>query len=190
MSKYILLFLLIFPMMVFGWTGKVYKITDGDTFKVNSEETTLEIIRLYGIDCPEQDQKFGDEATEYLSELIMNQTVEIEQMDIDLYGRVVAIVTLNETNINESMIKSGYAWVYNRYCKEDICDNWKDIQNDVSNEGIGLWKAKNTTPPWDYRRGIDKPYKGYLSWLIIIGLTLLFWFLLRWKNIRRKKRRR
>lgn len=188
MKTFLLLVVLFVPVYLFGFSGTVYKITDGDTFKLTSDETTFEIIRLYGIDCPEDDQAYGESAADFLSGLIMDQTVEVTQMDIDLYNRVVGMVIVNGTNVNRAMIEAGYAWVYSTYCKESFCDEWKDLQNQAKKERTGLWKDKNPLAPWDVRRGIDKPHKRWLSWAIIGGITLFFWLIMKLRNRRRRKR--
>ena len=45
-----------------------------------------------GIDAPEKAQAFGNVARKALGELIEGKTVEIQQVDKDRYGRVVANV--------------------------------------------------------------------------------------------------
>ena len=76
-------------------------------------------IRLVGVDAPETfetkrepGQPFGQAATKYLTELVLNKTVTMREYGRDRYGRIFAVVFLNGTNINLEMVKAGLAEVY------------------------------------------------------------------------------
>ena len=73
--------------------GKVTEITDGDTIDVlrDGREVT---IRLYGIDCPEKSQSFGQDARSFTSEMVFGRRVRVKVTDVDRYGRVVGLVSL------------------------------------------------------------------------------------------------
>jgi len=53
-----------------------------------------------------------------LASLIAGAIVDIESITEDTYGRTVGIVSDGERNINQEMIKAGYAWVYQWYCNK------------------------------------------------------------------------
>ena len=55
-------------------------------------ENSLPLAINAGIDAPEKAQAFGNVARKALGELIEGKTVEIQQVDKDRYGRVVANV--------------------------------------------------------------------------------------------------
>ncbi|MDR1674972.1 MAG: thermonuclease family protein [Tannerella sp.] len=42
--------------------GKVVRVADGDTFTLLDESNNQVRVRLYGIDCPEKKQDFGEKA--------------------------------------------------------------------------------------------------------------------------------
>ena len=73
----LILFLFLFPIMAFAWSGKVVSITDGNTIKVIHPQNGQVKIRLYGIDTPERGQEFGNAAKKYLASLIASENVEI-----------------------------------------------------------------------------------------------------------------
>lgn len=104
-------------------SGKVVGISDGDTITVLQDRTQYK-IRLYGIDRPESHQDFGTRAKQFVSDLIFKKDVRVVQKDMDRYGRVVGIVYVGDTCINEEIIKAGFAWVYNQYCKDMVCRDW------------------------------------------------------------------
>src|SRR5690348_6231606 len=90
--------------------GKVVSITDGDTFTLLIEENKQIKIRLHGIDCPERKQDFGQAAKQKLSDMIFKKAVYAVEMDIDRYGRTVAVVYDEQNNcINTAMLKAGLA---------------------------------------------------------------------------------
>jgi endonuclease YncB( thermonuclease family) len=133
-------------------TGKVISITDGDTITVLQDRTQYK-IRLYGIDCPESHQDFGARAKQFVSDLVFNKDVRVVQKDKDRYGRVVGIIYLGDTCINEEIIKAGFAWVYHRYCKDPICKDWLILEKEAGESKIGLWSHPDPVPPWEFRRG-------------------------------------
>jgi endonuclease YncB( thermonuclease family) len=62
------------PPMPFS--GKVVKVTDGDTIHVLPDRETHK-IRLLHIDAPKSDQAFGTKAKQALSEMIFGKEVKV-----------------------------------------------------------------------------------------------------------------
>ncbi len=130
--------------------GRVTGITDGDTIKVLVGREQIK-IRLYGIDTPEKKQAFGQAAKKKISS-ILTPLVSIEEKDTDRYGRTIGIVyTSTGTNVNEEMVRTGYAYVYRKYCKSSFCSDWLDQESNARNERLGLWQEKSV-PPWEWRK--------------------------------------
>jgi len=129
--------------------GTVVGITDGDTFTLLTENRKQQKIRLYGIDCPEKKQPFGTVAKNQLSELIFGKKVKVEVRDYDRWGRMVGMVLRDESNVNEEMLKSGYAWQYSKY---DKSLRWSELEKTARAAGMGLWVEANPTPPWEWRK--------------------------------------
>jgi len=147
-----LIFLLIFPCLTWAWPGKVVGIADGDTITVLREGKQQVKIRLYGIDCPERGQAFSRKAKQFISEMVFGKEVEVEPVDVDRYGRLVALVTISESLVNEELVNAGFAWVYTRYCDRPICERWKVLENEAREAKRGLWADPNPLPPWEFRR--------------------------------------
>ena len=152
--KKILLLILLFcwPLTAHAWMAKVVSVTDGDTIKVYNAELGQVKIRFYGIDTPEKAQPYGKAAGKHLASLIAGAAVEVESVSTDRYGRTVGIVSYDETSINQEMVRSGYAWVYKRYCDKPFCDYWLTLENEAKNDKIGLWQEPNPVPPWEWRK--------------------------------------
>ena len=73
-------------------TGKVIKVTDGDTITILTKDRKQVKIRLYGIECPEKNQDYGPKAKEFTLNLSFGKTVSVKQIDTDRYGRIVGEV--------------------------------------------------------------------------------------------------
>lgn len=115
-----LLFLFLLPTALFAQlNGKVISVHDGDTFTMLDSAKNKVKVRLFGIDCPELKQEFGDSAQRFAYRLLFNKMVHIEIKDKDRYGRTVGIVHVKGTKIvlNEYLLMYGLAWHYKKYDK-------------------------------------------------------------------------
>jgi micrococcal nuclease len=139
-----------FSNLSIGWEGKVVGVADGDTITV-LHEGKGEKVRLYGIDCPEKRQDFGQKARQFTSNMVFGKIVEVNTFDTDQYGRTVGTVIIGSQCTNEELIKAGFAWVYTRYCKQPFCIKWQNLENEAHKNKVGLWSMPNPTPPWEFR---------------------------------------
>lgn len=130
--------------------GKVIKVADGDTITILEENGDKTRVRFYGIDAPEKKQDYGIKSLNILKKLIDKKEVEIEIKNKDQYGRIVGVVYYDKININLYMLETGSAWWYKQYSKHNI--EFKIAEEKAKSEKIGLWKEKNPTPPWIYRK--------------------------------------
>jgi micrococcal nuclease len=73
------LFMVVAPAMAADFKAEVIRVLDGDTIEVLHEKKP-ERIRLYGIDCPEKGQAFGQKAKQATSSLLFGKDVRIETM--------------------------------------------------------------------------------------------------------------
>lgn len=90
--------------------GEVTRVIDGDTFQVKDRFGNVQTIRLFGIDTPEKKQTFGMEAKEYTKNLIDKKTVHVQTIELGKYGRVVAIVNINNESLAEILLRDGIAF--------------------------------------------------------------------------------
>ncbi len=137
-------------------SGKVVSVTDGDTITVLDSSNTQHKIRIYGVDCPESHQDYGQKAKQFTSDLVFGKTVEVKAMDTDRYGRTVGIVIVDGKCLNEELVKNGMAWFYGQYCKASFCSKWKQYQEEARSRKIGLWEMENPIHPWEFRRKSTK----------------------------------
>jgi endonuclease YncB( thermonuclease family) len=146
-----LLFMVTLTLFSQTITGKVTYISDGDTIHIVSNNEKYK-IRFYGIDTPEKSQSFGLEAKEFTYNKIFGKTVEVDAKDTDRYGRRVGVVYYdNGKDLNFELVRSGYAWWYKQYDKNN--KQLKMVQDYAERNKLGLWTQSNPTAPWDYRKG-------------------------------------
>jgi len=67
-------------------TGKVVKMTDGDTLYVLDANYKEHKIRLAGIDAPERKQAYGLASRKHLASIVAGQQVTVEYQKRDRYG--------------------------------------------------------------------------------------------------------
>lgn len=128
--------------------AKVSRVVDGDTIEAKFENEKLK-IRLFGIDAPESDQAYGKMATQFLKAIVLNKEVVLNVKDEDKYGRILAIVYLNDKDINQVMVKNGFAWAYDHYS-----DLYVNEQNYAKENKKGLWVDENPIEPYKWRKQI------------------------------------
>jgi endonuclease YncB( thermonuclease family) len=139
------------PGLVFSWTGRVRHVKDGDTYEVITE-TGMVTVRLYGVDTPEWNQRFGDRATQFVKKRIHDTRIRGETVDIDYYGRTVAHVWTGDSLLSAVLVRAGCAWVYDRYCTaQPVCNRLDSLQHIARTHGRGLWAQSDPAAPWHFR---------------------------------------
>jgi micrococcal nuclease len=133
------------------FNAKVIRIIDGDTLEIQRERK-IQRVRIWGIDTPEWDQPYASRAQKFTRSLLAGREVEIRPMDFDVYGRLVAMITVDEKNISEELVESGLAWVYINFCNEPICTAWQSLQERAMSRRIGLWSDRHPIAPWQWKR--------------------------------------
>lgn len=134
-------------------SGKVVGISDGDTFTLLVKGNTTVRVRLYGIDAPEKAQDFGIQAKQKLSALIFSKRINVEEKDTDRYGRLVGVVYVHGLNVNEEMLRAGYAWHYTLF---DENADWDRLEQSARLKGVGLWRRPTQEAPWEWRKEMRK----------------------------------
>lgn len=131
------------------FSGKVVSIADGDTIVVMHEGKKTE-VRLNGIDCPEKDQAFGDQAATFISRLVLGKEVTVASHGPDKYGRTIGDVSLLDgTQVNRELVKAGLAWWYRTYSQDQAL---AQLESEAQAGRRGLWADANPMPPWEWRK--------------------------------------
>ncbi len=134
--------------------AEVLSIGDGDTLTV-TEGSQRTKVRLACIDAPETSQSpYGKAARQILKSLLpVGSDVRLHFKATDRYGRTVAEVILNGSNINQSLVESGNAFVYWQYIKGCDRQTYSRLETYARQRSIGVWSvAGGIQRPWDYRK--------------------------------------
>jgi endonuclease YncB( thermonuclease family) len=128
---------------------------DGDSLMVGDQE-----VRLFGIDAPELDQSCqrggknwacGAAAKDLLNSLIGARSVFCSSTGMDQYRRVLARCVAGTTDLNRTMVASGYAVAFRRYSSDYVSAEESAMAN-----RRGLWSGTFTMPS-DYRHASESP---------------------------------
>ena len=129
------------------FTGKVVKVTDGDTITVVVEQRQVK-VRLSAIDAPERRQDFSQKSTDALADMVFGKEVRIVSHGEDRYGRTIGDVFVGQTFVNEKLVADGWAWNYVKY---STSDRLADLEREARHARRGLWAGKSPIAPWEYR---------------------------------------
>lgn len=109
---------------VAGPISGIARAKDGDSMLVGRTE-----VRLHGVDAPEFDQSCkrsgqtwacGAEAADRLSRLVTGKDVRCIAVSIDQYGRTLGRCTVGTTDINRTVVATGFAVAYRRYSSDYV----------------------------------------------------------------------
>jgi len=136
--------------------AEIVGVNDGDTvMAVFLREGIQRKIRLATIDAPEFNQPFGRKARKSLSDLVFRRKVTVVSKGKDPYGRILAELILDDTNINVEQIKRGFAWHYKYYAKSQSVEKriiYSSAERSAREKRRGLWWDDDPDPPWVYRK--------------------------------------
>jgi endonuclease YncB( thermonuclease family) len=134
--------------------GKVTAITDGDTFKLLTNDSIVHRVRIASIDCPEKKQAYSKKAKEFSSNAIFGKNIRVTVQSKDRYGRLIARVHYQDSLVlNEELLKTGFAWHYVKYSKDA---NLQALEDEARQAKRGLWQDPLAIPPWEWRANKKK----------------------------------
>ena len=155
--RIIITFLVLFSNSIAEEISGIPKVVDGDTVHIDNYK-----LRLEGIDAPEmrqqckkesfkisffigftfyKDYSCGRVSKEKLITKIDTTEIKCISSSKDRYKRYIATCYKGKTNLNQWMVRNGYAIAYRRYSKKYVPDE------DFAKENkLGLWQGKFMNP--------------------------------------------
>lgn len=115
--------------------GKVIKVYDGDTITIASKLPFQESplyrfsVRILGIDCPEMRTKNATEkecaklAKKKIVEMAMGKIVELKNVQLEKYGRILADVFCDGVSLGDSLCECNLAVKYDGGTKH-VPEDW------------------------------------------------------------------
>lgn len=141
-----------------AFPAEVLSVHDGDSItarRVGAKQEKPHKVRVYGIDCPELGQPFGEEARQLARQMLDGKTVEIvpAQKGKSYKREVGGIVLVSDMLvIQDALVSAGLAWVDDRFCRLPVCDLWRLHQREAKAARRGLWADEGAVPPWTWRK--------------------------------------
>ncbi len=121
---------------------KVKQVIDGDTIYLDHNGTDK--IRLIGINTPEREKPYYQEATDYTASLVKDKKVYLvyDKERYDKYGRTLAYVYLEDktTMVNYEIINAGWAKVLTIKPNDRYANTFQQGFNNAKEKKIGIHK--------------------------------------------------
>lgn len=130
----------------------VISVPDGDSLQMADGRR----VRLLGVNAPERGLCMADEARGALATAAKGRHVRLKDVVTDDYGRQLAHVFINGTNINEGMVSQGLA---------RSSSGFTAAQSVAKEERLGIWSdacRTSTNPDCDIKGNIRAGKKTYL----------------------------
>ena len=140
------------------------QVKDGDTVVISPVEGgQFFVCRLAGIDAPEtakngkpgHGQPYGEESTKQLKQLALGKLVTVTLTGSKTYDREVCFLSVNDIDVNLTLIRTGAAWAYRAYLppRRPHSAAYLEAERLAREEGRGLWaREENPMPPWEWRK--------------------------------------
>jgi len=122
-----------------GEKAFVNRVIDGDTLVIHDNES----VRLLGINSPEKNEKYYQEAKEFLNKKTLNKTITLKfgKDKHDRYGRLLAYVFFDGKNINLELVEEGLANFYFPSGKDQYYNDFKKAWEDCIKEEKNLCES-------------------------------------------------
>ena len=131
--------------------GRVVRVVDGDTIKVDLGDGRPESVRYIGVDTPETVkpntpvQCFGKAASAYNERLVEGESVRLryDAERRDRYGRLLAYVYRRRDGlfVNEALVRGGYATTLTIPPNVAHADQFRSLERRARARGRGLWSV-------------------------------------------------
>jgi micrococcal nuclease len=129
--------------------ARVIAVMDGDTLLLLRDGKKIK-VRLVNIDAPESDQEFGKESRQSLVNQVLKKQVHVDSKAIDVYGRMVAEISVDGHSVNEEQVQSGMAWENSHFHRNK---HYLSMNNDARQARRGLWgQAVKPISPEQWRK--------------------------------------
>lgn len=133
---------------------RVIRVIDGDSLTCRNLDNGKDFkLRLFGIDAPEQDQRYGIDAAKALARMTQNGIFRLEVTDADRYGRLVGILRSESDRafcVNTEMVAQGWAFNWTEFGE---IPGTASAQESAKVNRRGIWCHGNPeVRPWQNRR--------------------------------------
>jgi micrococcal nuclease len=143
--------------------GTVTAVIGGTNLVVVSPDQGQIQVCLLGVDLPALPhtnsagvalggQPFGQEAADYVRDLLLGRQVQLDVYGKDRAGRSLSVVWLGDINVNLTLVKEGLAWVAPSLTVTNVRAALEVAARQAQVGKYGLWALPDPEPPWEYRK--------------------------------------
>ena len=127
---------LLIPGTAEAETVTVLQVIDGDTCHLEDGRR----VRYLGVDTPEEGDPYAKEATLANNTLVGGRAVRLEfsRSRQDRYGRLLAYVFVDDTFVNETLIRQGHAHLRHPVAAK-YHQRFLQAQDEARAAGVGIW---------------------------------------------------
>lgn len=126
-------------------TVNVTSVHDGDSFRAGKQA-----FRLWGIDTPELDQRWGTAAREALRELLTRaESVTIERHGTS-WKRIVVRAESGGKDVSLELLKIGLAWYLPEFAPKR--EDYREAEQEARKARRGLWSDESPLKPAEWRK--------------------------------------
>lgn len=136
--------IIILCLVSFAETITATSVHDGDTFRSGKQS-----YRLWGIDAPELDQRWGTAAREALRELLTGADAVMIERHGTSWKRIVVRAESGGKDVSLELLKMGLAWYWPYFAPDR--DDYREAEADARKARRGLWSDTKPVPPWEWR---------------------------------------
>ena len=143
-------------------TYEVKRVIDGDTFELVDGD----VVRMLGVDTPEEKECYYNESKEALKKLIEGKNVELRKdvTGVDSFGRLLRYVILIENSqlknnilVDEYMVREGYGEPQNNPKDKLYNGVLLEAREKAEKEKKGLWASCDYTPGEHSQESTEAP---------------------------------
>lgn len=131
-------------------TGRVVRVTDGNTLVVADANYAQHRIRLLGIAAPAREQAYGAKSRERLFIAVAGKFVVVEYDRLDRYERILGKVLLGNQDMNLEQIKAGlamHAMKHLNYQSKVDREKYAAAELDARRNKRGFWADRVPAAP-------------------------------------------
>lgn len=139
-----------------GDRAEVTYVYDGDTIVVQIGDDEYE-VRYIGVDTPEREEPFYQEAKDFNAGLVLDEAVILvrDVSETDRYGRLLRYVYLPDgTFVNAEIIRNGMGRLVTFPPDVAHTEDFRQLQDEARESGAGMWSRPDLIGPCDCDRNL------------------------------------
>lgn len=129
-------------------SARVVSVIDGNTIEIQTEGNLTQRVVIAGIDCPELTQEFGNEARQFVEDLILHKQIIVKVVGKDRKGNYLGVVLIGENDLRMQLLQEGLAWTSEKEPAAEL----ESVRTSAQQQSKGLWKSDKAIAPWVHRR--------------------------------------